>query len=61
MISNCSIVNFFLNDIIYEYLMNLSIIINIESYFMIVVEFFDFDNLIIKFIEILFYNDFDEF
>ena len=40
--------------------MSLSIIINIESYFMIVAEFFDFDNLMIKFIVISFYDDFDD-
>ena len=60
-VSSCSAMNFFLKDIMCEYLMNLFIIINIESYFMIVVEFFDFDSLMIKFIAISFHDDFDDF
>ena len=40
---------FFLNDIKCEYLMRRSIITRIESYFMQVIEFFNFDNLMIKF------------
>ena len=60
-VSSCFAVNFFLKSMICEYLMNLFIIINIESYSMIVAEFFDFDNLIIKFIEISFHDDFDDF
>ena len=53
--------NFFLKNIMCEYLMSLFIIINIKSYSMIVAEFFDFDNLMIKFIVISFHDDFDNF
>ena len=41
--------------------MNLFIIINIKSYFFCVIEFFDFDNFVIKFIIISFQNIFDDF
>ena len=58
---NCFVVNFSLNDIKCEYFMNLSIIIKIKSYVISVVKFFDFDNLILKFIVISFHDNFDEF
>ncbi len=56
---SCSIVNFFLHAIICKYLINLLIIINIELYLSLVARFVNFDNLIIKFIVILFYNNLD--
>ena len=40
--------------------MSLFIIINIESYFFCVVEFFDFDDFVMKFIIISSQNVFDE-
>jgi len=58
---SCSTINFFLHAIIYKYLINLLIITNIELYLSLIVKFVDFDNLIIKFIVILFYNDLDNF
>ncbi len=54
---NYSIINFSLHAIIYKYLINLSIIINIELYLSLVVKFVDLSNLIIKFIVNLFYNN----
>ncbi len=54
---NCFIVNFFLHAIIYKYLISLLIIINIELYLSLIAKFVDLDNLIIKFIVTLFYND----
>ncbi len=58
---NCSIVNFFLHAIICEYLISLSIIINIELYLFLVAKFVDLSNLIIKFIVTLSYNDLNNF
>ncbi len=58
---NCSIINFFLHAIIYKYLINLLIIINIKLYLFSIVEFGDLSNLIIKFIVILSYNDSNNF
>jgi len=54
-------VNFSLHAIIYKYLINLLIIINIELYLSSIVEFVDLNNLIIKFIVTLFYNDLNNF
>ncbi len=58
---NCSIVNFFLHAIIYKYLINLLIIISIESYLSLIVKFVNLSNLIIKFIVTSFYNDLNNF
>ncbi len=54
---NCFVVNFSLHAIICEYLISLSIIISIELYLSLVTKFVDLNNLIIKFIVILSYND----
>jgi hypothetical protein len=54
---NYSIINFSLHAIVYKYLINLSIIINIELYLSLVANFVDLNNLIIKFIVTLFYNN----
>jgi len=61
MYSNCSIVNFSLHAMIYEYLISLLIIINIELYLSLIAKFVDLSNLIIKFIVTLFYNDLNNF
>jgi len=45
----------FLYDKKYLYLINLSVIIKIKSYVVLVTLFFDFDNLIIKFKAMLFH------
>ncbi len=58
---NCFIVSFFLHAIIYKYLINLSIIINIELYLFSIAKFVDLNNLIIKFIVTLFYNNLNNF
>jgi len=50
-----------LHTIIYKYLINLLFIISIELYLFSVAGFVDLDNLIIKFIVILFYSDLDSF
>ena len=60
-VSNCFIVNFFWTIIIDEYLMNLFIIIDIKLYCIFMIEFFDLNNLMIKFIVISFHDDFDDF
>ena len=60
-VSSCFAVNFFLKDMICEYFVSLFTIISIESYSMIVVEFFDFDSLMIKFIVISSHGDFGGF
>jgi len=54
---NCFAMNFFLHTIICEYLISLSIIINIELYLFLIVKFVNLSNLIIKFIVTSFYND----
>ncbi len=54
---SCFAMNFSLHAIICEYLINLSIIINIESYLSLVVEFVDLGNLVIKFIVTLSHDD----
>ncbi len=53
--------NFFLHAIIYKYLINLLIIINIKLYLSSIARFVNLSNLIIKFIVTLFYNDLDNF
>ncbi len=58
---NCFAINFSLHAIIYKYLINLLIIISIELYLFLIVKFVDFNNLIIKFIVTLFYNNFSNF
>jgi hypothetical protein len=54
---NYSIINFSLHAIVYKYLINLLIIINIELYLFLIARFVNLSNLIIKFIVILSYND----
>jgi len=54
-------IKFSLHAIIYKYLINLSIIINIELYLFLVIKFVNLNNLVIKFIVTLFYNDLDNF
>ncbi len=61
MYSSCFAMNFSLYAIIYKYLISLLIIINIKLYLSSIVKFVDFDNLIIKFIVTLFYNDLNNF
>jgi len=58
---NCFVVNFFLHAIIYKYLINLSIITNIELYLFSIAKFVNLSNLIIKFIVTSFYNNLDNF
>ncbi len=54
---SCFAINFSLHAIICKYLINLLIITSIELYLSSIVKFVNFDNLIIKFIVTLFYND----
>ncbi len=54
---NYSIVNFSLHAIIYKYLISLLIIISIKLYLSSIAKFVDLNNLIIKFIVTLSYND----
>ncbi len=58
---NCFAINFSLYAIIYKYLINLLIIINIELYLFSIVKFVNLDNLIIKFIVTLSYNNSNNF
>ncbi len=58
---SCSTMNFFLHAIICKYLINLLIITNIKSYLFSIARFVNLDNLIIKFIVTLSYNDLDNF
>jgi len=58
---SCFAMNFFLHAIMCEYLISLSIIINIELYLFPIAKFVDLDNLIMKFIIVLFHNDLDNF
>ncbi len=58
---NCFVVNFYLHTIIYKYLINLLIIINIELYLFSIARFVGLSNLIIKFIVISFHNDLNNF
>jgi len=53
--------NFSLHAIICEYLISLLIIISIELYLSSIAKFVDLNNLIIKFIVTLSYNDLDNF
>ncbi len=55
------VINFSLHAIIYKYLISLSIIISIELYLSLVIKFVDLNNLIIKFIVTLSYNNLDKF
>ncbi len=57
MYSNCSTINFSLHAIIYKYLISLLIITSIELYLSSIARFVNLNNLIIKFIVTLFYND----
>ncbi len=56
---SCFAMNFSLHAIICKYLINLLIITSIELYLSSIAKFVNFDNLIIKFIVTLFYNDLD--
>ncbi len=58
---NCFVMNFFLHAIICEYLINLLIIISIESYLSLIAKFVNLSNLIIKFIITLFHNNSNNF
>ncbi len=58
---SCFAINFFLHAIICKYLISLSIITSIELYLFLIAKFVDLDNLIIKFIVTLFYNNLDNF
>ncbi len=58
---NCFAINFSLYIIIYKYLINLLIIINIKLYLSLIARFVNLSNLIIKFIVILSYNNLDNF
>ncbi len=58
---NCFAMNFFLHAIIYKYLISLLIIISIELYLSSIARFVNLNNLIIKFIVTLFYNNLDNF
>ncbi len=58
---NCFAMNFFLYTIIYKYLINLLIITSIKLYLSSIARFVNFNNLIIKFIVTLSYNDLDNF
>ncbi len=59
MYSSYFAINFSLHTIICEYLISLSIIINIELYLSSIAKFVDLSNLIIKFIVTLSHNDLD--
>ncbi len=58
---SCFAINFFLHAIIYKYLINLLIIISIELCLFLVAKFVNLDNLIIKFIVTLSYNNLNNF
>ncbi len=58
---SCFAINFSLYTIICKYLISLLIIISIKLYLFSIARFVDFDNLIIKFIVTLFYNDLNNF
>ncbi len=58
---SCFVINFFLHAIICEYLISLSTIINIELYLFSIAKFVDLNNVIIKFIVTLSYNDLNNF
>ncbi len=56
---NCFVINFFLHAIICKYLISLLIIINIKLYLSLIAKFVNLNNLIIKFIVTLSYNNLD--
>ncbi len=58
---NCFAINFSLHAIICEYLINLSIIISIESYLSSIAKFVDLSNLVIKFIVTSSHDNLDNF
>jgi len=58
---NCFAINFSLNAIICKYLISLLTIINIELYLSLIAKFVDLNNLIIKSIITLSYNDLNNF
>ncbi len=58
---SCSTMNFSLHAIICEYLISLLIITSIELYLSSIARFVDLDNLTIKFIVTLSYNNLDNF
>ncbi len=58
---SCFAMNFFLHAIICKYLISLLIIISIKLYLSLIVKFVDFDNLVIKFIVTLSYNNSNNF
>ncbi len=58
---SCFAMNFSLHAIIYKYLISLLTITSIELYLSLIAKFVDFENLIIKFIVTLSYNDLDNF
>ncbi len=58
---NCFAINFFLHTIIYKYLISLLIITSIKLYLSSITKFVNLNNLIIKFIVTLSYNDLDNF
>jgi len=59
MYSSCFAINFSLHAIIYKYLISLLIITSIELYLSLVARFVNLNNLIIKFIVTLSYNNLD--
>ncbi len=58
---NCFAINFSLHAIICKYLISLSIITSIELYLSLVARFVNLNNLVIKFIVTLSYNDLNKF
>ncbi len=54
-------INFSLHTIIYKYLINLLIITSIKLYLSLIARFVNLDNLIVKFIVTLSYNNLDNF
>ncbi len=58
---SCFAMNFFMHAIICEYLISLLIIINIKLYLFLIAKFVNLNNLIIKFIVTLSYNDLNNF
>ncbi len=58
---SCFAINFSLHAIICKYLISLLIIISIELYLFSIAKFVNLNNLIIKFIVTLSYNDLNNF
>ncbi len=58
---SCFAMNFFLHATIYKYLISLLIITSIELYLSSIAKFVNLNNLIIKFIVTLSYNDLNNF